>query len=85
MRKYNISANLVRTIATLYDNDSSAVQMNGSVREWFRTTVGVRQGRLLSPTFFNIFLDRIMSDAVKEHDGKVSIGGRYITNLAVCQ
>ena len=55
--------------------------MNGSIGEWFRTTVGVRQGCLLSPTLFNIFLQRIMSDALEEHDGKVSIGGRNITNL----
>ena len=55
--------------------------MNGSIGEWFRTTVGVRQGRLLSPTLFNIFLERIMSDAQEEHVGKVSIGGRNITNL----
>ena len=27
------------------------------------------------------FLEWIMSDALKEHDGKVSIGGRIITNL----
>ena len=49
--------------------------MNGSIGEWFRTAVGVRQGCLLSPTLFNIFLERNMSD------GKVSIGGRNITNL----
>ena len=78
MRKYNISANLVRTIEQLYDKATSAVQMNGSIGEWFRTTVGVRQGCLLSPTLFNIFLERIMSDALEEHDGKVSIGGRNI-------
>ena len=76
MRKYNISANLVRTIEQLYDKATSAVQKNGSIREWFRTTVEVRQGCV-----FNIFLERIMSDALEEHDGKVSIGGRNITNL----
>ena len=81
MRKYNISANLVRTIEQVYDKATSAVQMNGSTGEWFSTTVGVRQGCLLSPTLFNIFLERIMSDALEEHDGKVSIGGRNITNL----
>ena len=79
MRKYNISANLVRTIEQLYDKATSAVQMNGSIGESFRTTV--RQGCLLSPTLFNIFLELIMSDALEEHDGKVSIGGRNITNL----
>ena len=35
----------------------------------------------LSPILFNIFPERIMSDALEEHDGKVSIGGRNITNL----
>ena len=64
-----------------YAKATSAVQMNGSIGEWFRTTVGVRQGCLLSPTFFNIFLERIMSDALEEYDGKVSIGGRNITYL----
>ena len=81
MRKYNISANLVRTIEQLYDKATSAVQMIGSTGEWFRTTVGVEQGCLLSTTLFNIFFERIMSDALEEHDGKVSIGGRNITNL----
>ena len=82
IQKYNISANLVRTIEQLYDKATSAVQMNGSIGEWFRTTVGVRQGCLLSLTLFNIFLERIMSNAPEEHDGKVSIGGiTNITNL----
>ena len=81
MRKYNISANLVRTIEQLYNKTTSAVQMNGSIGELFRTTVGVRQGCLLSPTLFNIFLERIMSDALEEIDGKVSKGCRKITNL----
>ena len=81
MRRCNVGANLVRTIEQLYEKAKSAVQVNGSVGEWFRTTVGERQGCLLSPTLFNIFLERIMSGALEEHGGKVSIGGRNITNL----
>ena len=81
MRKYNINANLVRVIEHLYDNTISAVHMNGSTGEWCRTTVGVRQGCLLSPTVFNIFLERITSYALEEHGGKVSIGERTITYL----
>ena len=59
MRKYNISVNLVCTIEQLYDKAASAVQMNGSIGECFRTTVRVRQGCLLSPTKVSINLHRV--------------------------
>ena len=76
-----INANLIKVIESLYSKATSAVYCNGSVGEWFRTTVGVRQGCLPSPTLFNIFLERIMTDALENHEGSVSIGGRTITNL----
>ena len=55
--------------------------MNGSIEAWLRTTVGVGQGCLLSLTLVNTVLKQIMSDGLEEHDGKVSICGRNITNL----
>ena len=81
MKKYNISANFIRVIKNLYDKASSAVFFNSSIGDRFRTTAGVRQGCLLSPNLFNIFLERIMTDALEDHEGTVSIGGRTITNL----
>ena len=63
VKKYNISANLIQVIKTLYNKATSAVLFNGSIGGWFRTTAGVRQGCLLSPTLFNIFFERIMTDA----------------------
>ena len=80
MRKYNINASIIRAIENLYDKAQSAVLFNGSTGEWFRTTVGVRQGCLLSPTLFNTFLERIVCEALDDHEGRVSIGGRLITN-----
>ena len=50
MRKYNINARIIRAIENLYDKAQSAVLFNGSIGEWFRTTVGVRQWCLFSPT-----------------------------------
>ena len=64
-----------------HDKAASAVYLNNSIEDWFRTTVGVRQGCVLSPTIFNIFLERIMTDALNNHEGAVSFGGRKITNL----
>ena len=81
MKKYNISTNLIQVIRNLYDKATSAVLFNSSIGDLFRTTVGVRQGCLLSPTLFDIFLERIMIDALEDHEGTVNIGGRTITNL----
>ena len=81
MRKYNINASIIRTIENLYDKAQSAVLFNGSTGEWFRTTVGVWQGCLPSPTLFNIFQERIMCEALDDHEGSVSFGGRLITNF----
>ena len=81
MRLYNINTNLINAIRNRYDKTTSAVCFNGITGDWFRTTVGVRQGCLLSPTLFNIFLDTIMADALEDHKSTASIGGRTISNL----
>ena len=41
----------------------------------------VKKGCFLLPILFNIYIERIMSDALKEHDGEVSIISRNIITL----
>ena len=49
--------------------------------ERLKTTIRVKQECLLSSILFNNFLERIMSDALEEHDRIIIIGGRNINNL----
>ena len=76
MKKYNISINLIRVINNLYDKATSAVLFNSSIGE-----LESDMECLLSPTLFNIFLERIMTEAIEVHEGTVSIEGRTITNI----
>ena len=55
MKNYNIDHDILRAIKGLYNNSTSAVYKDGTICDWFKTTVVVRQGCLLSPTLFNLF------------------------------
>ena len=41
MKKYNLSTNLIKVIKNLYNKATSAVLFNGSIGDWFQTTIGV--------------------------------------------
>ena len=84
MKKYNISTILIQVIKNLFNKATNAVLFNSSIGDWFRTTVGARQGSLLSPTLFDIFLERITTDAFEDHEGTVSIGGQNNHQPPLC-
>ena len=46
----------------MYEKTECAVIINNNLTEWFRVMIGVRQGFLLSPTLFNIFLKFVMAE-----------------------
>ena len=81
MKKYNIDIKLINLIQSLYKNANSAVIHNGISGEQFPTKTGLRQGCLLSPNIFNIFLEDITNDALDDHIGSLKINGRTIENL----
>ena len=82
MKKYNISANLIQVVKNLCDKATSAVLFNSSLGDWFQTTVGVQQGCLLSPTLFNIFLERIMKVPLASEAEQSPISALLMTLIA---
>ena len=62
------------------DRVTVTVLLNNQLEEFFKTTVGVRQGCLLSQVLFNLFLER-MQEALHNHLTFISINGRPVCNL----
>jgi len=81
MAKYNINQGMTRLIQELYENAKTTVMVGNNYSEWFESTVGVRQGCILSPTLFNLFLERIMQDALENFSGGIKCTGRVVNNL----
>jgi hypothetical protein len=62
MRKFNFDTNITEVIKCLTNKTTSAVFLNNEIGQYFKTTVGVKQGCILSPVLFNIFLENIMQE-----------------------
>ena len=60
LRGFNIEKGLIQVIQTLYDHVTSTVLLNNQLGEFLQTTIGIRQGYILSPTLFILILERIM-------------------------
>ena len=80
IEKY-ISSNLTEVTRQLYEEAANAAVYDGTIGNWFRITVGVRQRYLLSPTLFNVSIARITLGTLEQHEATVSFGRRIITNL----
>ena len=78
--RYNIDGKIFRVIKNLLQGTLSSVKINNLRTDWFTTTTGVRQGDVLSPTLFNIFLNDLVDDLNDLGKG-LNVDGRHICCL----
>ena len=62
LRAVGVNKKIVNIVENMYNKTVCAVAVDGYTTEWFEVMIGVRQGCLLSPTLFNVFLDFVMEE-----------------------
>jgi len=76
------SQDIIDCIKSAYDSSECMVMYGNIMSEIFCPNLGLRQGGPLSPSLFNLILEKIVTDALESLQGTISIRGRTITNFA---
>ena len=69
-------------LRNLYAGQEATVRTGHGTTDWFPIGKGVRQGCILSPCLFNLYVEYIMRNAgLEEAQAGTKISGRNINNL----
>ena len=78
LRMYDVEGKLLSGFRSMHVDSSACIKVKGGESERFRIDTGVRQGCIISPWLFNVYMDAVMK-GVKMGDGKEGseIHGRW--------
>ena len=73
LKDYGVSGRLLVAVQSLYEDRWARVRVGGRESSRFQAKSGVRQGCPLSAWLFNIFIDKIVTEARKNFHGSVRL------------
>ena len=62
VRMYDVGGKLLNGIKSTYVDSSACVRVKGGASERFRIDSGMRQGCIMSPRLFNVYMDGVMKE-----------------------
>ena len=82
LQEIGIPERLTCLLRNLYAGQEATVRTGHGTTDWFQISKGVHQGCILSPCFFNLHAEYIMTNAgLDEAQAGIKISGRNINNL----
>lgn len=76
-----VGGSFFKIIESMYSNCKVSIKLNDGITQEFDTNIGVKQGCVISPTLFNIFLNDIPDIFENEMSAPVDINGILINCL----
>jgi hypothetical protein len=80
LHQVGINGHMLRAIQSLYDGYECSVRVSGSLTAWFGAQKGLKQGCVLSPTLFNIYINTLTT-MIKDTSLGVMFGDEIINIL----
>lgn len=80
LMKYGINGNFYNAIRALYKSPEACVQVNNLRTGWFPTPFGLKQGDVLSPTLFALYVNDLAQDIKRANSG-IDIGAFNLSIL----
>jgi len=74
LRKMKIKEGLIKRIEKIYERTEVQIRTGGIIPERFETRKGVRQGCVLSPLLFNVYIAEVDKEFRNRKIGEVEIG-----------
>ena len=82
LKEMGIPDHLICLLGNLYAGQEATVRTGHGTTDWFQIGKGVRQGCILSPCLFNLYVEYIMRNAgLEETQAGIKIARRNVNNL----
>ena len=82
LKEMGIPDHLTYLFRHLYAGQEATFRTGHGTKDWFQIGKGVRQGCILSPSFFNWYAEYVMRNTgLEEAQAGIKIAGRNINNL----
>ena len=62
LRVYGVGGKLLKAVQSFYEDSWACVRVGNDVSKWFPVNVGLRQGCVMSPWLFNVYMNGVVRE-----------------------
>ena len=79
LKLYGVHPHVIKLLEDLHTGTEAVIRVDGKVGRSFTVKAGVRQGCVIAPTLFNVFVDHILQEALSRLPPDKQFGVQIIT------